>query len=171
MTSRKFNGGALMLIVVVMVIALANRTHRRAPPRKVARQGEPYVHPITPTPPVVNPPPPSCRARDLQGATAAVRELRDNAAAAADSARRPLPKSCRDEPATRAMEAHIDMLGQSVSACVARDAELDSAWNLVQSAVIALQTCADCTLERPARQKACAQATNLLTQTTPPPPP
>jgi hypothetical protein len=62
------------------------------------------------------------------------------------------------------MQAQIDMVGQSVSGCVARDAELDGAWNLVQSAVMALQACADCAGERTARAKACARAADLLDQ-------
>jgi hypothetical protein len=163
MTWGKGRGAITVLVVAVLVVAVADRFARRTAPRRRAPPA-PYVHPIVPTPPVVNPPPPNCRARDLQGATEAVRQLRDNAAAAATSARKAAPRTCRDEPATRAMEARIDMIGQSVSGCVARDAELDSAWNLVQSAVLALQGCADCAGERAAREKGCARAAELIAQ-------
>ncbi len=165
MTGGKARGAVTILIAVILVVGVAGRLMRRTPARHAARQTEPYVHPITPTPPVVNAPPPNCRARDLQGATVAVRQLRDNAAAAAaHGAQKPATKSCREEPATRAMEAQIDMIGQGVSGCVARDAELDGAWNLVQSAVMALQSCADCAGERTAREKGCARAADLLRQ-------
>jgi hypothetical protein len=73
-------------------------------------------------------------------------------------------KNCRDQPEERALAAQIDMIGQGVSRCVAQDAPLDGAWNLVQSAVMALQICADCSAERAAREKGCGQVPQLLAQ-------
>jgi hypothetical protein len=161
MTFGKGRGVVTILIVAVLAVAVADRFLRRTPERRHAPP-EPYVHPIVPSPPVVNPPPPNCRARDLRGTTEAVRQLRDNAAAAARE--RKAAGNCREEPATRAMEARIDMVGQAVSGCVARDAELDGAWNLVQSAVMELRACADCAGERAAREKGCARVSELLAQ-------
>jgi hypothetical protein len=155
---------------------------RHAPPRRAAKPAAPYVHPIVPSPPVVNPPPRNCRVPDLEMASAMVGNLRQQVAlgkakaeaeasmrraAAAHHAARPpsLPaKNCRDQPEERALAAQIDMLGQGVSRCVAQDAPLDGAWNLVQSAVMALQICADCSKEPAAREKGCAQVPELLGQ-------
>ncbi|HXJ22407.1 MAG TPA: hypothetical protein VMT03_19470 [Polyangia bacterium] len=162
MTSGRGRRAITILLAVSLALSVAGRLLRRTPTRH-ATTPAPFVHPIVPSAPVINPPPPSCRARDLQATTAAVRQLRDSAAAAAGS-RRPPARNCHDQPETRAMEARIDLVAQAVSGCVARDAELDGAWNLVQSAVLAVQSCADCAAERAPREKACDRATELVGQ-------
>lgn len=57
-----------------------------------------------------------------------------------------------------ALRGPIDARAAGVSGCVARDAELDSQWNLVQAAVEELRGCAAC------RPKQCARVSELVTQ-------
>jgi hypothetical protein len=135
------------LLAVVLCGSVAARLLRRTPVRPAPRKAAaPYVHPIVPSAPVVHPAPPSCQARDLAGATAAVRQVGAKAA------------GCRDEAATR---ARIDMLEAGVSNCVARDAELDSQWNLVQAALLELRACATCGAPQ---KKHCDRVSELLAQ-------
>ena len=136
---------AVVLCATVAARFLRRVPHGRAPHKPAAR----YVHPIVPSTAVVHPAPPSCRARDLLGATAAVRQVGARASS-----------GCAD---AAVMGARIDVLATAVSGCVARDAELDSQWNLVQSAVLELRACAGC--EKPApRAKHCDQVNELLKQ-------
>jgi len=175
MSWDKARGPTQIALLGIIALALVGRVlwpKLRQPPRP-PKPAAAFVHPIVPSPPVVNAPPPNCRARDLQMAAAAVRELR--AAATLAKARRPPTnrpptKGCREQPETRAMQAHIDMVAQGVGACVARDAELDGAWNLVQSAVVTLRTCADCAESPAVREKNCARTTDLLSQADTAPP-
>ena len=130
----KRRGGVVTVLAVVMCATVAARFLRRTPSVRAPRQAAAYVHPIVPSAPVVHPAPPSCRARDLLGATAAVRQVGARAAS-----------SCADQAATG---ARIDRLAAAVSGCVARDAELDSQWNSVQAAVLELRACATCSAPR-----------------------
>jgi len=132
---NKRRGTLVVLLALVLCGSVAARFLRRTPLRAAPRRAAaPYVHPIVPSTPVVHPAPPACRVPDLFGATAAVRQVGARAAGA-----------CQDSTATR---ARIDVLQAAVSGCVARDAELDSQWNLVQAAVLELRACTTCAAPR-----------------------
>ncbi|HXU64489.1 MAG TPA: hypothetical protein VN962_22475 [Polyangia bacterium] len=148
MGGNKRGAVATILLAGVLTLGVGLRFLGRVPQRPPRRAAAaPYVHPIVPSTPVVHPAPPACRAPDLLGATAAVRQVGARAAGA-----------CRDEAATR---ARIDALGAAVSGCVARDAELDSEWNLVQAAVLELRACTDCAVPR---GKHCDRVSQLLAE-------
>jgi hypothetical protein len=149
-------------------LALAARlTHPRktfapAPaPRPASNVG--YVHPIIPSTPVVNPPPPTCRARDLHDVARATRQTAKKVAdRAAHGERQGAPAACRLADDNRALVGEVDGLARVTSGCVARDATLDSQWNLVQSAAVALDACADCTHPQSARVVSCTRALELV---------
>jgi hypothetical protein len=122
-----------------------------------------YVHPIIPSTPVVNPPPPTCRARDLHDVARATRQTAKKVAdRAAHGEPQGAPAACRSTADDRALVGEVDGLAQVTSGCVARDATLDSQWNLVQSAAVALDACADCTHPRGARTGSCTRALELV---------
>ena len=142
----KRRGGVVAVLAIVLCATVAARFLRRTPPVRAPRKpAAAYVHPIMPSTPVVHPAPPSCRAHDLLGATAAVRQVGARASSA-----------CTDQAATG---ARIDMLAAAVSGCVARDAELDGQWNSVQAAVLELRACTSCSAPR---GKHCARVNELL---------
>jgi hypothetical protein len=149
-------------------LALAARlTHPRktfAPARAPRPAGDVgYVHPIMPSAPVVNPPPPTCRARDLHDVARATRQTAQKVAqSAAHGQPQGGPASCREAAPERALVGEVDGLARVTSGCVARDATLDSQWNLVQSAAVALDACADCTHPRGARTGSCTRALELV---------
>lgn len=145
MAGNKSRRAVVGLLAVVLCATVAARFLKRTPPPPPARNAAPYVHPILPSTPVVHPAPPACRARDLFGATAAARQVGAQAA------------GCRDEAGTK---ARLDVLEAGISGCVARDAELDSQWNLVQTAVSELRACTDCAA--PNGKQHCARVGELL---------
>jgi hypothetical protein len=156
-----------VVVLGLGALALAVRlTHpRRAflPPPRPPRSEAAYVHPIVPSPPVVTPPPPTCRARDLHDVARATRQTEKKIAeASARGEAKGAPASCRQAPEDRALVGQVDLLARVTSGCVARDATLDSQWNLVQSAAVALDACADCTRPRGARTVSCTRAIELL---------
>ena len=148
MGGNKRRGTLVALLTLVLCGTVAGRFLRRVPVRAAPRRAAaPYVHPIVPSAPVVHPAPPACRVPDLFGATAAVRQVGARAAGA-----------CLDPAATR---ARIDALQAAVSGCVARDAELDGPWTLVQAAVLELRACTDCAAPRGPH---CDRVTQLLAE-------
>ena len=155
-----------VVVLGLGALALAARlTHPRktfAPaPRPASNVG--YVHPIIPSTPVVNPPPPTCRARDLHDVARATRQTAKKVAdRAAHGEPQGAPAACRQAADDRALVGEVDRLAQVTSGCVARDATLDSQWNLVQSAAVALDACADCTHPQGARVVSCSRALELV---------
>ena len=153
-------------LVVLLAVLIASRLHHPHPPaHAVARPKPPaeFVHPIFASAPVVHSAPPACRGRDLHDVARLLRRLGKDTAgavkttAAADGA----PAACRAEPQNRKSAALLDVLTRDASGCVARDSELDSQWNMVQSALVALDACADCTHPRGARLTSCQRVTEL----------
>jgi hypothetical protein len=71
------------------------------------------------------------------------------------------PAACSGEPENRAILAVQNDLAGRTSACVARDSPLDSEWAQIESAVLALGQCADCTLARETRLRACRRVLEL----------
>jgi hypothetical protein len=152
----------LGLGALALAVRLTRPRHATLPPRP-SRSEVGYVHPIVPSAPVVNPAPPSCQARDLRDVARAARLTEKKLAdVAARGETKGTPASCRQAPEDRARVGEVDLLARLTSGCVARDATLDSQWNLVQSATGALDACADCTHPRGARTVSCGRAIELL---------
>jgi hypothetical protein len=133
-------------------------------PPRVPQSDLGYVHPVVPSVPVVNPPPPTCRARDLHDVARATRQTEKHVAAdiGVRGQKKGAPAGCRAAAEDRALLAEVDVLARVTSGCVARDATLDSQWNLVQSAAVALDACADCTRPREDRTVSCTRAIELV---------
>ena len=72
------------------------------------------------------------------------------------------PAACRAQGDNRKWSAFVDIYSKDASGCVARDMELDSQWNQVQSAVTAFDGCVDCTRPRAARATSCQRVSELL---------
>ena len=155
------------VLAVTLVLRLIGRTpHQRSgpirPPAPAAAKE--FVHPFIPSPQVVNRPAVApCRARDLHDLTMAIRQtskklvptLKKEKATGA-------PAACRTEGDNRQWSAFVDLYAKDASGCVARDSELDSQWNQVQSAVAAFDGCVDCTRTRAARATSCQRVTEQL---------
>ncbi len=104
-----------------------------------------------------------CRARDLHELVAVIRQAEKSLAPTLKKQKEDgAPVACRGEADNRKGSAFVDVFSKDASGCVARDSELDSQWNLVQSAVTALDGCVDCTRPRAARTLSCQRADELL---------
>jgi hypothetical protein len=162
--------GVVVILVACLVLAVATRLRHQPPPvrqalREPVRPPGPkeFSHPFIPSPQVVKPAAAPCRARDLHDLVGAVRQTqkmltpalkkgKDQGAAAA----------CRAEPDNRRWSAMVDLFSRDAQSCVAKDSELDSQWNQVQSAVVALDGCVDCTRPRATRTTSCQRTKELL---------
>jgi hypothetical protein len=152
----------LGLGALALAVRLTGPRHATLPPRRPPSDAS-YVHPIIPSAPVVNPAPPTCRPRDLHDVARATRQTEKKIAdAAAHGDKKGAPPSCRQASDDRALVAEVDRLANVTSGCVARDATLDSQWNLVQSAAVALDACVDCTHPRAERAVSCSRAIDLV---------
>jgi hypothetical protein len=137
-----------------------------APPRFPAA---PEAHPVIPPSedPVTKPAQAFCEVRDLGLVAMALRKMQAQALDAAKrGAKKGAPLTCRKQGQ---MSEDEDKLAQAVNdlsartgACVARDAELDSQWNQLDSAVLALGRCNDCTHPRDDRLIGCKRVTELI---------
>ena len=119
--------------------------------------------------PVAKPAQPFCDVRDLGMVAMALRRAQVQAL---DAAKRGAKKggslACRTQGQRQETE-NEDKLAQAVNdlsartgACVARDAELDSQWNQLDSAVLALGRCNDCTNRRDDRLVGCKRVLDLI---------
>ena len=135
----------------------------KPPSFPVAPQAHPVIPPSDET--VTKPAQPFCEVRDLGTVAAAVRQAQ---ALALDAAKRGAKKggslACRtqgDENEDKLAQA-VNDLSARTGACVARDAELDSQWNQLDSAVLALGRCNDCTNRRDDRLVGCKRVLDLI---------
>ena len=170
---RRNKRGPLTVVVlagvlsITLVMRLIGRTpHAHAPTAPghptTATPKEP-VHPFIPSPQVTKPALAPCRARDLHDLVAAIRQTEQDLAPTLKKQKEDgAPVACRGEVDNRKWAAFVDVFSKDASSCVARDGELDSQWNLVQSAVTALDGCVDCTRPRAARTLSCQRADELL---------
>ena len=127
----------------------------------------PPAHPVIPPSdePVAKPAQPFCDVRDLGMVAMAVRQAQARALAAAKrGAKKGGSLACRtqgDENDDKLAQA-VNDLSARTGACVARDAELDSQWNQLDSAVLALGRCNDCTNPREDRLVGCKRVLELI---------
>ncbi len=167
---RRNKRGPLTVLVLAgvlsisLVMRLIGRTpHAQAPGHPSTATPKEFVHPFIPSPQVMKPAVAPCRGRDLHDLVAAIRQSKkDLAPALKKQAEEGAAGSCRAQADNRKWSAFVDIFAKDASGCVARDSELDSQWNLVQSAVTALDGCVDCTRPRAARTVSCQRADELL---------
>lgn len=121
-----------------------------------------YEHPVlveqTPAPH-----PPDCSKAALSQVAATARELEKSAAAmtSAQAKRGEGPDACSAEQAAP-WKSMQDQLLDRVSGCVGQDSPLDDPWNLVESALLAVGSCIDCSAAPTARLSKCRHARKLL---------
>ena len=161
--------GLVVVLGAVLIVAVATRLHRQAPAHAPGAHPAPakppteFAHPFIPSPQVVKPAVAPCRARDLHDLVAAIRQSQKKLGPAVKKGTESgAPAACRAEPDNRRGSAMVDVFSQDAQSCVAKDSELDSQWNQVQSAVVALDGCVDCTRPRAARATSCQRANELL---------
>lgn len=170
---RRNKRGPLTVVVlagvlsITLVMRLIGRTpHAHAPTatgHPTTATPKELVHPFIPSPQVTKPPVAPCRARDLHDLVAAIRQTEKNLAPTLKKQKEDgAPVTCRGDADNHKWSAFVDVFAKDASVCVARDSELDSQWNLVQSAVTALVGCVDCTRPRDGRTVSCQRAGELL---------
>jgi hypothetical protein len=161
--------GIIVVIVAALIVGVATRLHRQPPARVAVKRPaganlpKEYVHPMIPSSPVVKPAVAPCRAYDLHELIAAIRQAQKKLGSAVNKGKEDgAAVACRAEPDSQRWSAMVDLFSRDASGCVAKDSELDSQWNQVQSAVVALDGCVDCTRPRAARTTSCQRANELL---------
>jgi hypothetical protein len=167
---RRNKRGPLTVLVLAAVLSLTlvmrliGRTpHAHAPGHPSTATPKEFVHPFIPSPQVVKPAVAPCGARDLHDLVAAIRQSEKNLTPTLKKQMEDgAPATCRGDADNRKWSAFVDVFSKDAAGCVARDSELDSQWNLVQSAVTALDGCVDCTRPRAARTISCQRAGELL---------
>jgi hypothetical protein len=167
MRGNKRQARALGLVALLLTIDAGCR--REPPPPAPAQQPaaagpKEFVHPFIPSPQVVKPAVAPCRARDLHDLVGAVRQFEKKTLPAVKKAKTDgAPSACHAEAENRRWSSMVDVFARDASGCVAKDSELDSQWNQLQSAVVALDGCVDCTRPAAARVTSCQRAGELLT--------
>ena len=137
-----------------------------APPRfPVAPEAHPVIPPSEE--PVTKPAQAFCEVRDLGVVAMALRKMQAQALDAAKrGAKKGDPLACRTQAQMSEDEGKlaqaVNDLSARTGACVARDAELDSQWNQLDSAVLALGRCNDCTHPRDDRLIGCKRVMELI---------
>ena len=133
-------------------------------PPPPARASE-FVHPPIPSEPVVKPARAECSAEALAQIAARVREVQRRAARAAGvtgkAARR---DGCGSPAMAQVVEQVKGPLAERVRGCVAQDETFDPEWNLLDSAMITLATCADCGRPASGRSPDCKRVAALVAQ-------
>ena len=163
-------GAVAVAAVVVLVVRWASAPEPLptpiVPPRfPVAPQAHPVIPPSEE--PVAKPAQAFCEVRDLGLVAAALRATHKQALdAARRGAKKGGPLACRagdsvDDDGDKLAQA-VNDLSARTGACVARDAELDSQWNQLDSAVLALGRCNDCTHPRDDRLIGCKRVLELI---------
>lgn len=171
--SVRFAIGAVVAVVAAVAVVFVVRwASAPEPPPPIIKPpsfpAPPQAHPVIPPSddPVTKPAQPFCEVRDLGTVAMAVRTAQARALAAAKrGAKRGGSLACRtqgDENDDKLAQA-VNDLSARTSACVARDAELDSQWNQLDSAVLALGRCNDCTNPRDDRLVGCRRVLELIT--------
>jgi hypothetical protein len=162
--------GVVVILVATLILAVASRLHRQPQPARQAIHeparppaAKEFTHPFIPSPQVAKPAVAPCRARDLHDLVGAMRQSQKKLAPALKRGKEDgAPAACRAEADNRRWSAIVDMFSGDASSCVAKDSELDSQWNQVQSAVVALDGSVDCTRPRAARTTSFQRTKDLL---------
>ena len=160
------------IVVVVVAIAAAAGvvfvSARRPPPAPVAPKfpKPPETHPVIPPaeePSAPKPPQAFCEARDIAMVSISLRDAHKRAVAIAKTSdKKGAPATCHTSERDRELSGAFDGLTKRTGACVARDSELDSQWNQLDSAVLAYGRCIDCTHPRDDRLTGCQRMLELV---------
>lgn len=158
----------VVLAIVSAVLVVVLSTPRAPVPVPVAPKfPKPLeAHPVIPSPeePVERPPQAFCEARDIGMVASSLRAAHKQALATAKGAdKKGAPATCHAAEGDRALSNAFDQLTKRTGACVARDSELDSQWNQLDSAVLAYGRCIDCTHPRDDRLTGCQRMMELVT--------
>ena len=151
--------GAAAVIVVIT---------SRAPPAAPVAQSfpkAPETHPVIPSPeePVAHPPQAFCEARDIAMVSISLRAAQKAALAAAKHGdKKGAPPACHKTDGDRELSQEFDNLSKRTGACVARDSELDAQWAQLDSSVLALGRCTDCTHPQADRLIGCQRMLELV---------
>ncbi len=160
-------GIGVIALAVAAAVAVVFVSARRPPPPPVAPRfpKPPEAHPVIPSPeePTPGPPQAFCEARDIAMVATSLRGAHKQALAAAKRAdKKGAPAACHAADADRALSGAFDGLTKRTGACTARDSELDSQWNQLDSAVLAYGRCIDCTHPRDDRLTGCQRMLELV---------
>ena len=165
---RRFVGIAVVAVAIVAAIAVVVLSPRNEPapiPAAPKFPKPPEAHPVIPSPeePAARPPQAFCEARDIAMVASSLRAAHKEALAAAKrSDKKGAPATCHASQGDRELSAAFDQLTKRTGACTARDSELDSQWNQLDSAVLAYGRCIDCTHPRDDRLTGCQRMMELV---------
>jgi len=165
---RKWIGIAVVAVALVggvAVVLLGSRDEPAPIPVAPKFPKPPEAHPVIASPeePVARPPQAFCEARDIAMVASSLRAAHKEALAAAKrSDRKGAPATCHASEGDRELSAAFDQLTKRTGACTARDSELDSQWNQLDSAVLAYGRCIDCTHPRDDRLTGCQRMMELV---------
>jgi hypothetical protein len=149
-----------------LIVVVTSRTP--APPAvPVAPQfpKPPEAHPFIPSPeePVAHQPQAFCEARDIALVSISLRNAHKAALAAAKHGDpKGAPAICHTTDGDRELSQAFDNLTKRTGACVSRDSELDAQWAQLDSSVLALGRCIDCTHPRDDREIGCQRMLELV---------
>jgi hypothetical protein len=167
-SARTVIGISVVVAAIAAAVVIVVSSARTPPPPPVAPKfpKPPEAHPVIPSPeePVARPPQAFCEARDIAMVATALRGAHKQALAAAKRGdKKGAPATCQVTDDARALSGAGDGLTKRTGACVARDSELDSQWNQLESAVLAYVRCIDCTHPRDDRLIGCQRMLELIT--------
>ena len=166
---RAIVGIGVMVAAVVAAAAIVVVTSRTAAPPPVPAAPvfpkAPEAHPVIPSPeePAARPPQAFCEARDIALVSISLRNAHKAALAAARRGdKKGAPASCHATDGDRELSQAFDNLTKRTGACVSRDSELDAQRAELDSSVLALGRCIDCTHPREDRETGCQRMLELV---------
>lgn len=166
---RTVIGAGVMGIAVAAAVAVVVSSSRAPAPVAAKFPKPPEAHPVIPPeasdePPAPRPPQAFCEARDIAMVATSLREAHKHAITVARAGeKKGAPPACREGDHDRALAIAFDGLTKRTGACTARDSELDSQWNQLDSAVLDYGRCIDCTHPRDDRLTGCQRMLDLIT--------
>jgi hypothetical protein len=153
-------------IAAAVVVVFVSARQPPPPPPAPKFPKPPESHPVIPPPEepsAPRPPQAFCEARDIAMVSISLRNAHKQALALAKtSAKTGAPPTCHASESDRELSGAFDGLTKRTGACVARDSELDSQWNQLDSAVLAYGRCIDCTHPRDDRVTGCQRMLELV---------
>jgi len=166
---RTVIGAGIMGVAIAAAVAVVVGSSRPQPPPPPKFPKPPEAHPVIPPEAVddqaaTRPAPAFCEARDVAMVATSLREAHKRALAVAKTGTmKGAPPACRDGDRERALTIAFDGLTKRTGACTARDSELDSQWNQLDSAVLDYGRCLDCTHPRDDRLTGCQRMLDQIT--------
>jgi hypothetical protein len=152
-----------IVIGVIAAVVLSRGAPPAPPPPPKFPARDPPPHPVIPSEASEKPPEPFCEGRDIFSVGGFIRAAQKQAAeAAAKGVTAGAAQSCHDDATDKELSAALSKLIARTRACVARDRELDSQWDTLQSSVTALDRCVECTHPRADRLVGCKRVLELV---------